>query len=499
MGRRMTTAADQPMSPRSASDRPARSTRIRSWRLVAAAMAVWLLALIVACAAAISLMIGIERQAGEGMRADIGADHAQEVHIAVLVIRHDQQALAFSGPSQALVTQLEAGYQDMLGRIDELARQPVDADLAAEVANLRPMALEYYARFRPAIDAYGRDPAAFEARSDRGLVDLDAIERKADLLAHAMEARAVGAIGDAQRGALGATLILLVVVLAVVAVSLALALAAARTIRHIEHLDLLQDATMARLREALRTKTEFLAEVSHELRTPLTVLRGNAEVGLAAGACERRHEPVLKEIVEESVRMSRLVEGLLLLARFDAGPAPLEFRMVDVEPWLADVAARGEMLARERSRRLVVSLKVAGQARMDPERLGEAVMVVIDNATRYTPESVPIRLRGRTTRSSLVLDVIDQGPGIPADVLPVVFERFRQGSRDVRRPSGGAGLGLSIARAIMDAHGGSIQAVSREGSGTRMRLVLPLPPEGGSPLEADYEGEASSLAPVRNR
>jgi signal transduction histidine kinase len=228
------------------------------------------------------------------------------------------------------------------------------------------------------------------------------------------------------------------------------------------------------LATALRVRTDFIADASHELRTPLTVLRGNAEVGLAAGPSDCGHEPILQDIVAESERMTRLVEDLLLLARFDAGSVPLEPREVDLEPWLAEVAARGEMLARKRDVDLVPDLRAVGRARFDPGRVEQAVLVLLDNATRYSPSGERVRLEAAIRGSSLVIAVSDHGPGIPADVLPSIFERFNRGDRSRGELRTGAGLGLSIARAVVTAHGGDIRAASQVGQGTTMTMALPL-------------------------
>jgi len=227
------------------------------------------------------------------------------------------------------------------------------------------------------------------------------------------------------------------------------------------------------LADAARAKAEFLAEVSHELRTPLTVIRGNAEIGLELGrGCE--HEELLREIVRESSTMSRMVEDLLFLARSESA-APL-FRMEPVETGVLvrGLARRARALAAEHGATLDTTLAESGLVRVDPARVEQAVLALVDNAIKYGPEGQRITLRSSTHEGELRVEVGDRGPGMPETELPHVFERFYR-LDGVEEP--GSGLGLSIAQTIAEAHGGRIEADSKPGAGTRMTLVLPLLPD----------------------
>ncbi len=248
------------------------------------------------------------------------------------------------------------------------------------------------------------------------------------------------------------------------------------------------------LEEAARAKTEFLADVSHELRTPLTVIRGNAEVGLQL----RRdcvHKEGLEEIVREAGRVSRMVEDLLFLARADSSAAPPAAPFVpepvSVEPFLDGLVNRAELLAREHGAALEASREgdAEGIMQADHIRIEQAVLALVDNAAKYGPKGGTISLSsGLVSRgdrpTELRIEVADHGPGIPEKDLPYVFERFyRAGkSRDLGAAGGGGtGLGLSIAKTIVEAQGGRIEAWSRPGEGTRMKVYLPLNGEGISP------------------
>jgi PAS domain S-box-containing protein len=228
------------------------------------------------------------------------------------------------------------------------------------------------------------------------------------------------------------------------------------------------------LAEAARVRAEFLAEVSHELRTPLTVIRGNAEVGLELDRhCE--HEEVLREILRESSTMSRMVEDLLFLARSESAAPPFRMEPVDVEVLLAGLERRAGALAAEHDATLDTTLLATGLVRVDPARVEQAILALVDNAVKYGQEGQRVILCSACSEGELRVDVEDRGPGIPETELPHIFERFYR-LAEVEEP--GSGLGLSIAQTIAEAHGGRIEAQSQLGEGTRMSFVLPLLQEG---------------------
>jgi two-component system, OmpR family, sensor histidine kinase VicK len=212
------------------------------------------------------------------------------------------------------------------------------------------------------------------------------------------------------------------------------------------------------------------------------VLRGNAQVGLTLGG-DCNHAEILKEIVQESKRMARLVEDLLFLARSDSASLPLDFETVAVEPLLAELAGRAEILVRESGVRLEAKLGGRGLVKVDPQRIEQAVLILVDNAAKYGPPNGTVTLSSSVRSGELRIGVEDQGPGIPKKELARIFERFYRLDKARSRQLGGAGLGLPIARTIVDAHGGHIEAVSRPGDGTKMTLCLPL--FAGSPDHAE--------------
>lgn len=445
----------------------------RPWRILALALVGLLAAVAVASIAALVLTRSVGDVADRALRSDIALeDEAEDVLVSVLEVRQYQRTLGYAGPTRAALADFDDAYQRLVTEIGELAAVDVDPAVT-DASGLLAMAIAYHDAFRPALDLFEADPDAFDAANDQGLVDLAALQGRAEALDRLGEERSAAALGNVESATTTATVVMLLILIGVTVAGLALTFVALRVLRELRELAATQQATADQLRDALRARTDLIADASHELRTPLTVLRGNAEVGLAM-ASDCAHEPILRDIVAESARMTRLVEDLLFLARSDAGAAPLEPVAVDLEPWLADLSARAEVLCRDRGVGFEPHVTVEGRARLDPERMAQAVMILVDNAARFSPSGAPVVLEASADASQLNLLVTDQGPGIPSDLLPHVFDRFRRGDPARGRRYAGAGLGLSIALAIVEGHGGSLEAGERPGGGARMAIRLPL-------------------------
>jgi two-component system, OmpR family, sensor histidine kinase VicK len=187
--------------------------------------------------------------------------------------------------------------------------------------------------------------------------------------------------------------------------------------------------------------------------------------------------------------MARMVEDLLFLAKSDSASLPLEFDTVAAEPFLMELAGRAEVLARERGATLETELEGQGLVKMNPQRVEQAVLILVDNAAKYGQPGGKVTLASSVRSGELRIGVEDRGPGIPKEELPRIFERFYRLDKARSRRLGGAGLGLPIAKTIIEAHGGHIEAVSRLGEGTKMSLCLPLLPEPQPP--EDKVGETS--------
>jgi two-component system OmpR family sensor kinase len=228
------------------------------------------------------------------------------------------------------------------------------------------------------------------------------------------------------------------------------------------------EAAFARREQALSRQRRFAADASHELRTPLTSISGYAQMleewGLRDPQTAREGVAAIRQ---ESERMRRLVEGLLALTRGDEG-APLEIEDHD----LAVVAEEAAQTAAVE--KMVVEYLPAKQlvnASFDRDRIRQVTSILLDNAVKYTAEGGKVTVRVRETNGWAELEVSDTGVGIPEDQLPLIFERFYRA--DPSRTAGGAGLGLSIARQIAEAHGGTIEVESTPGEGSKFTLLLP--------------------------
>jgi len=169
--------------------------------------------------------------------------------------------------------------------------------------------------------------------------------------------------------------------------------------------------------------------------------------------------------------MSGMVEDLLFLARSESAAPPFRMEPVEGNVLIEGLASRAMSLAAEHGAILDTTLEETGLVRVDPARVEQAVLALVDNAIKYGPEDQRITLRSGSREGGLRVEVGDRGPGIPEAELPHVFERFYR-LEGVEEP--GNGLGLSIAQTIAEAHGGRIEAESQPGEGTRMTLILPL-------------------------
>jgi two-component system OmpR family sensor kinase len=215
----------------------------------------------------------------------------------------------------------------------------------------------------------------------------------------------------------------------------------------------------------------FVADASHELRTPLTSIRGYAEL-FQRGAKSRPKdlEKTMERIEAESARMGVLVDDLLLLARLDQG-RPLEREDVDLSGVVTDAVESARAI--EPDRRIEFETDVPVRVLGDEARLRQMMDNLLDNVRVHTPAGTPVRVTVEATDAEVLVSVADQGPGLSPEDADRVFERFFRGDPARSRETGGAGLGLSIVSAIVEAHGGSVTAPSAEGGGARFEIRLP--------------------------
>jgi signal transduction histidine kinase len=232
----------------------------------------------------------------------------------------------------------------------------------------------------------------------------------------------------------------------------------------------------AELAETDRVRRDLVANVSHELRTPITALQAKLE-NLIDGVEEPDPE-TLETMLAQVVRLGRLVQQLLDLSRLESGSLPLERREFDVEPMLQH-AVRESQLSTPNVAMVVAVEPVDIVLEADPERLHQVVANLVENAVRHSPVGGTVGVAARDIGTAVQFEVTDEGPGIPDADSGRVFERFYRADTARSSRDGGAGLGLAIARWIVDLHGGDIHPERREPHGCRMVVTIPNPRDNG--------------------
>lgn len=240
--------------------------------------------------------------------------------------------------------------------------------------------------------------------------------------------------------------------------------------------------TFQRLEGSFDQLRRFTADASHELRTPLTALRSVGEVGLQERPDDKLFGEVVGSMLEEVDRLTRLMDTLLALSRADAGQVRLAREPVDLTGLAQNVARHLTDLSEDKGQQLEVEAPGAVEVLGDWLVLRLALVNVLDNAIRYSPEGTLIRVRTGRTGASAWVSVSDQGPGIAAEDRERIFERFYRVDKARSRDQGGAGLGLSLAKWGVETHHGRIELETDLGRGSTFRIVIPERPNTG-PLE----------------
>jgi heavy metal sensor kinase len=246
---------------------------------------------------------------------------------------------------------------------------------------------------------------------------------------------------------------------------------------------------LGRLQAAFDQLRRFTSDASHELRTPLTAIRSVGEVALQDRRSPAEYRDVIGSMLEEVDRLTRLSESLLALSRADSGHVQLQREDISLLRLARETSSVVEVLAEEKRQRIDVEGDEDLNVSIDRLILRQALVNLLDNAIKYSPTESRILVRVQSGGNAQVfLDVVDQGPGIPGEHQPYVFDRFYRVDKARTREWGGAGLGLSITRWAVEAHGGEITLKSEEGHGSTFRISLPAAPhsstsspQGGSP------------------
>jgi heavy metal sensor kinase len=230
---------------------------------------------------------------------------------------------------------------------------------------------------------------------------------------------------------------------------------------------------LARLEQTFAVMRRFVADASHELRTPIAVIRGEADVALSQERSAGEYRQTLAVILDESRRLSRLVDDLLNLARADAGSARLQVREFYFGDLLRDCCRSVQALAVARGIAVECRSPEDVPYRGDEELLHRLTMNLLDNAIRHTPPGGRVEIALETSGAGLRMRVSDTGTGIAPEALPHLFERFYRGDPARSRQDGGFGLGLAIVKWVAESHGGTVDVSSQPGAGSTFTVTLP--------------------------
>jgi heavy metal sensor kinase len=235
------------------------------------------------------------------------------------------------------------------------------------------------------------------------------------------------------------------------------------------------NAMLGRIEASVKRITEFTADASHDLRTPVALIRTSAELALRRPRTKDEYRETLSRILATSEETTHLIENLLTLARADAGATELHFGDIDLVPHLEKIAGQASILAAGKG--IQVTRELAdGPVRVfaDPSAIERLLLIVIENAVKYTPSGGKFEMRLSNGRGNARIEIRDNGIGISDKDLPHIFERFYRADQARSREPGGSGLGLAIARWIVDRHSGSIEGQSTLGNGSVFCITLPI-------------------------
>lgn len=239
------------------------------------------------------------------------------------------------------------------------------------------------------------------------------------------------------------------------------------------HLARVFNRTLARLEQSFEQLRRFTSDASHELRTPLTLIRSVGEVGLQQEGTTEDYREIIGSMLEEGTRLTRLLDSLLTISRADAGQIALQRTTVRVLDLVRETVSLFEVLAEEKALHLVVE---ADHSRISVEAdrilLRQALVNILHNAIKYSPVGGVICIRVIDMVWDCIIEVSDDGPGIPPEHHTKVFNRFYRVDEGRSRDTGGAGLGLAIAKWTVDAHGGDLSLQTGKNGGCTFRLLL---------------------------
>jgi heavy metal sensor kinase len=242
----------------------------------------------------------------------------------------------------------------------------------------------------------------------------------------------------------------------------------------LETLTVALNRMISRIQEAIEQNRRFVADASHELRTPIAILRGELENVVTRNHLSKDTRDTLGSNLEEVERLGKIVEGLFALSRLDAGEAQGESVVVDLAKLAMTTTEQMDLLAEDKSISLTANAADSVYVRGDSSRLKQVIVNLIDNAIKYTGPGGQVTVWVGAKAGAAILEVRDNGIGIPRRDLPHIFERFYRVDKTRSRDFGGAGLGLSIVKSICSAHAAEVEVASEERQGSVFTLRMPL-------------------------
>jgi signal transduction histidine kinase len=246
-------------------------------------------------------------------------------------------------------------------------------------------------------------------------------------------------------------------------------------------------------------KDDFVLTVSHELRTPVTVVKGFSEMLTAQRRSLNARQYEAAEVIADSAgQLQTMIDDLLDLARSDAGKLRIDPAPTPVRSLAQRVGRQMRPNFDEKDQKLTVSVeKDLPDVRADPDRIGQVLANLLMNANKYAPEGARVRLTATRNGSAVEFTVSDTGPGLSAEELEHVFERFWRAQSGETQAVGGTGLGLAIAKSLVELHGGEISAESQSGKGSTFRFTLPIARDGQAAKSSRNTKGAPRAAPKR--
>lgn len=399
-------------------------------------------------------------------------DIGEDIQEAIASIREIHTEISLSGPTNENLSRLNSAHQHYLDTIERLRLVDIASLAVIGPDDFVRLMAEYRDAFVPATSLFFTDNPGFVAASDLGNQRLLVLEQEALRINEAGEDLTASAFARVENASETARFVLISVLAGIGLVGVTLFITAGQIVARLRRANDQEQEASRQLASALQAKTDFIADASHELRTPLTLIRGNAEL-LLGTPHDQPTTDGLSEILGESRRLGRLVDDMLFLAQADAERAPMELELAPGGWLFRQLVGPCDALARSRDVNLATASSGEADVLVDPERIKQAVLIVVDNAAKHSTPHNDITLHQSVSDNWLVIEIGDTGSGIPAEQLQHVFERFYQVG-DRRTRSGGAGLGLAIAKSILDAHKGAIEIESTPDVGTTVTMRIPV-------------------------